>query len=258
MWQEIKKRGRLGKRQVILLDETDSTNSYAANLGRQGVENGTVVMAESQKNGRGRLGRQWHSPSGQGLYFSMVWHSKLAPENLAKTTITAGLALCRAIEKLTTLSPQIKWPNDLLSNNKKIGGILTENCGRHKNHYLLIIGIGLNVNTEKDEFPTDLRKTASSLYLSSGQKYDRAKILGTILHELDKQLMTLEQGEFSKILADWRKRDATLDKTTTWLTPNGKVITGNSLGVDNQGLLHIREDGGNIHEVLSGDLSLEF
>ena len=256
MWQKIMEAGQLEGRRIEFLEQSVSTNVDAARLGRQGVESGTVVVAESQSAGRGRLGRTWLSPPGKGLYLSMIWHSRMEVQDLAKITLTAGLALSLAIEESTGLTPQIKWPNDLLVNNQKVGGILSENCGRQDDHYLVIIGIGLNVTTEWHDFPHDLHEKATSLSLCSGKYFERSKLLFALLDQLDAWLVDLEHGNFSKVLASWRQRDATIGKKTTWLTPDGQVVTGTSLGVDNEGLLHIRGEAGKIYEVLSGDLRL--
>ncbi len=256
IWQDIKETGSIGKRSVTVLDNTESTNHYAAALAKDGASSGTVVVAETQSKGRGRLGRVWLSPPGTGLYFSLIWHSQLQPEDLAKLTLAAGLGLCLALESCTNLQFKIKWPNDLFLDNKKIGGILTENLGQKQKHTLVIIGIGLNVNTPATAFPDDLAQKASSLYIFSKKKFCRGRLLTEILQKLDDTLTDLEQGQFNKILTEWRRRDATINKKMTWLTPSRKVVTGISLGINDEGLLHIRDNAGKIHEVMSGDLSL--
>jgi len=257
MWQEIKESGRLGPRRVIIFEEIDSTNDYAARLGRQGAQAGTVVLAETQSAGRGRLARKWLSPPGSGLYLSLIRHSRLPIEHLSRMTLAAGLALCEAVCDHCGIEAMIKWPNDLLLGHRKAGGILSENFGRQAGHSLVVIGIGLNVTSRESDFPENLRARATSLYLACGREFERGALLTAILEGLEARLDTLEAGGFPEILSSWRKKDATLGQTTTWLTPDGREVSGRSLGVDGEGLLHIEDDRGRVHQVLSGDLELK-
>ncbi len=254
--QKIKETAHLGNRQVISYESTDSTNSQAALLAKNGAPCGTVVLAEMQTHGRGRLERVWQSPPGTGLYFSLIWHSRLAPAHLAKTTLAAGLGLCNAIVESTGLSPLIKWPNDLLLDSKKVGGILSENCGKVQDKILVIIGVGLNVNTEQSAFAAELTEKASSLFISTDKRFNRGDILALVLKSIEFELKRLENGEIQQVLADFRKKDATVGRKMTWVTPEHKIVSGVSLGIDAEGLLRVQDRNGDVHEVLSGDLSI--
>jgi BirA family biotin operon repressor/biotin-[acetyl-CoA-carboxylase] ligase len=255
-WQKIIETQHIGRRQVVFFASTDSTNLQAAVLAKKGVPCGTVVLADTQSHGRGRLERVWQSPAGTGLYFSLIWHSQLKPEHLAKITLAAGLGLCKALAENTGLAPLIKWPNDLLLDAKKVGGILTENCGTLENKALIIIGVGLNVNTRQEAFSADLSEKASSLFISSQQEFSRGEMLAAALKNMEFELQRLEAGKILEVLTDFRKKDATLGRKMTWLTPARKMVTGVSLGIDAAGLLQVQDQNGVVHSVLSGDLNM--
>jgi len=257
LWEQVRATGVLTGRKVHFFAQTGSTNQVALNLGRQGEEAGTLVVAESQSCGRGRLDRVWLSPPGQGLYFSIILRPRLEPADLSKITLVAALAVCKAVEEVTRLSPGIKWPNDLLLAGKKFCGILTEtgpiSGGKPP---MVVLGIGINVLTPLDHFPAELRERVTSLAVSGVEAVRRGELLVAIVQAVEIELMRLEQGEFAAVLKDWRCRDATLGKRLAWLTPTGQVVEGVALGPDAAGVLHIRDDSGWDHEVLSGDLHL--
>ena len=257
LWEQMRETATLAGRKVHFFTETGSTNEVALGLGRQGEEAGTLVVAESQSCGRGRLDRAWLSPPGQGLYFSIILRPQLEPADLSKVTLVAALAVCKAVEEVTGLKPGIKWPNDLLLAGKKFCGILTETgslvMGKRP---LVVLGIGMNVSTGLDDFPVDLRERVTSLRIAGGLSAARGELLAKVVREIDVELARLEQGGFADALQDWRCRDATLGKRLSWLTPAGEVVEGVALGPDEAGILHIRDDSGREHEVLSGDLHL--
>lgn len=245
----------LDKRVVAHLPQTKSTNDLAIRLAESGVPTGSIILADSQTGGRGRLGRSWESPPGTGLYFSMVLRPHLSFDELSRISLVAGYAICIAIERQCGLKPGLKWPNDLLLENKKFGGILAENISLVEP--VVILGIGLNLNTPLDEFPQFLRDKATSLYANSGQTYSRRRILVDCVNQLDIWLNILEQGRFLEILAGWKERDVLKGQEITWLNLAGKKVTGLALGPDDNGVLHIRDSNNVVHEVLSGDLHLK-
>lgn len=257
IWQRMQENGMLGERLVHFFTEIGSTNDVALRLGREGEIAGTLVVAERQTGGRGRLGRDWLSPAGLGLYFSMVLRPRLDPADLSKVTLVTALAVCKAVEMVTGLNPGIKWPNDLLLAGKKICGILTETGPLSvREPPLVVVGIGLNVMTPLELFPSELRERATSLAVVGNRSFLRGELLAAIVREVEVEIVRLERGEFAAVLAEWRSRDATLGKRLAWMTPTGKVVEGVSLGPDETGVLHIRDDSGLEHEVLSGDLTL--
>ncbi len=257
VWQRLRETGRLDGHEVRFFEQTASTNDVAMELGRAGAATGTLVVAETQTTGRGRLGRAWLSPPGMGIYLSMVLRPRLAVTELARVTLAGGLAACQAVERLTGLAPAIKWPNDLLLDGRKVGGILTETGAiRPGEPVLVVLGVGINVLTPPAAFPEELRGRATSLAGHGGRQYRRGDLLVALVEEVERQVARLERGEFAGLLDEWRQRDATLGRRLAWLTPAGTVVEGVALGPDDQGLLHIRDDGGRIHEVMSGDLDL--
>ena len=216
------------------------------------------MVADSQSGGRGRLeGRIWHSPLGTGLYFSLILRPRLAPADFPKLTLAAGLALCKALENHAQCRPGLKWPNDLFLHGKKCGGILTETQAvAGAGQTAVVIGIGLNVNTPAEAFSGEQRAKATSLLAETAVSHERGPLLTAILAELDLVVARLEQGDFPGILAEWRQRDIHADQPVSWINTQGRLITGISLGPDDEGFLHIRDAQGQIHSVISGDISL--
>ncbi len=248
------------EREIIRLKVTESTNSVALAAIEKEAASGTIVVADSQTGGRGRLNRNWLSPPGMGLYFSVILQPKLAAENLPKITLAAGLAICKAIETEYGIVPQIKWPNDLLLAGRKFGGILTETGalqimpnGRRPS---VVVGVGLNLYQPEGGFQAELKKSATSLSLHTDRKISKERLLEICVISIEEMVLRLEKGHFPKILQAWKQRDATLGKILTWVTPHGRKVTGVSLGPDAEGILHIRDQAGTFHEVLSGDIGL--
>jgi BirA family biotin operon repressor/biotin-[acetyl-CoA-carboxylase] ligase len=250
----------VAERKIIRLKVTGSTNSVALAEGKKNAPPGTVVVADSQTGGRGRLNRNWLSPPGMGLYFSVLLRPDLAAEDLPKITLAAGLAICKAIESEYGIVSQIKWPNDLLLAGLKFGGILTETGALqimpNRQKPLVIVGVGLNLQLPEGGFPADLKKSATSLSLHTDREISADRLLEACIRAIEEVVLLLEKGDFLKILQDWKQRDATQGKVLTWVTPQGKKVIGVSLGPDADGMLHIKDQFGTIHEVLSGDVNL--
>jgi BirA family biotin operon repressor/biotin-[acetyl-CoA-carboxylase] ligase len=258
LWQTMIRTGALGRHPVHFFDCTGSTNDLALAQSNTGAPEGTLVVADSQSAGRGRLeGRAWLSPPGTGLYFSLILRPQLAPADFPKLTLAAGLALCKALESHTHCQPGLKWPNDLFLHGKKCGGILTETQAMTgAGQTAVVIGIGLNVNTPAEAFAGELQTKATSLLVETGTLQDRGALLAAILTELDLVVNRLERGDFPNILVEWRQRDIHAGQQVSWLNTQGHVVTGISLGPDEEGFLHIQDDQGQIHAVISGDISL--
>jgi len=250
----------VAEREIIRLKVTESTNSVALAAGETGAAKGTVVVAASQTGGRGRLNRNWLSPPGMGLYFSVLLRPELAAEDLPKITLAAGLAISKAVESEYGVVPQIKWPNDLLLAGRKFGGILAETGAvqimPNRQKTLVVIGVGLNLQLPEGGFPADLKQRATSLSLHTERKISADRLLEACIRAIEEVVLLLERGDFQMILTEWRERDAIGDNVLTWVTPKGEKVTGVSLGPDADGILHIKDQAGTIHEVLSGDVNL--
>jgi len=247
------------KRKIVRLKVVESTNSYALDLAKKGAAPGTVVTAASQTGGRGRLKRSWLSPPGMGLYFSLLLQPDLAVEDLPKITLAAGLAICKAVADKAAVNLQIKWPNDLMLVGRKLGGILTETTSvQHENHKrpYVVIGVGLNLYEPEGGFPASLKERATALTIHTDREIVADKLLERCITAIENVVNRMEKGDFPAILEEWKQRDAIKDKELSWVTPQGKKVTGISLGPDADGILHIRDKTGIIHEVISGDVEL--
>jgi len=247
-------------RNIIRLGVTESTNSVALEVGQQGAAPGTVIVAEAQTGGRGRLNRSWLSPPDMGLYFSVILRPELAPEHLPKITLAAGLAVCKVVETEYGVLPKIKWPNDLLLGGSKFAGILSE-TGAMQNKStgqepLVVVGVGINLFPPEGGFPAELQEQATALSLHVSREISAETVLEACVLSIEKEVQHLVTGDFQTILKEWMQRDASKDKILTWVTPKGEKVTGVSLGPDADGVLHIRDQAGAIHTVISGDIKL--
>lgn len=243
---------------ILFLQTVDSTNRIAREMGDIGKPHGFSVVAESQTAGRGRLGKEWLSYTGMGLCCTILVRPNLDIEEYPKITLTAGLAVGLALEELCHVGVQLKWPNDIYVGGRKCGGILVETSSLHKGtrHCFALVGIGVNVNADCSTFPIELTKIATSLFLETGKKHDILTIFTRIRSQLLELLSQLETAGFEGILDQWRKRDILDGQWMSWVTLAGHVVYGESLGVDDNGILAIRDQTGRRHEVLSGDLRL--
>ncbi len=256
LWREIVAGGQLDGHPVRHLASVDSTNTLALGLGRAGAETGTVVVADTQTGGRGRLGKAWLSPPGAGLYASIILRHGLPVKGLSSLTLAAGLAAARAIERVCGLRTGIKWPNDVLLAGRKAAGVLVE-CDLSGAAPLVVLGVGINLTTREEEFPPELRPRATSLLLASGKAVGRGMMLQAILCSVWQVMRRMEQDDFARVLADWRTRDVTLGRSLAWLTVEGQVVGGVSLGPDQEGRLLIRDREGRCHQALSGAIELD-
>lgn len=233
----------------------DSTNAEAARLAQQGAPEGTVVIADAQTAGRGRLGRTWHSPPGTGLWLSVVLRPPLPPAACSGITLTAGVAVAEAIEQVTGLKPGIKWPNDVLIDGRKVCGILTEIAAEWDKVHHLILGIGINVNQTEADLPADLRGSAGSLRLASGGRVSRHHLCVALLDEFARRYPAFQRDGFAAVRADWLRRSVTIGQHVTARSAAG-TVSGIADGVDADGALLIRTENGATVRVTSGEVTL--
>lgn len=251
---------RLGQTKVIgrdiqVFQETTSTNDIADKLARDGVKEGSVVFAESQTKGRGRLGRKWTSPSRKGLWFSVLLRPKLRPHQATQLTVAAATALRRAIQAQTGLNPSIKWPNDILLAGKKTAGILTElNAELDRINYL-VLGIGIDVNCSPGDFPPELRRSATSLKTELGRPVSRAELAVQIIRELDNDYLRLSQGAFASVADEWATHCGTLG-TEVSIRTGERQIRGRAEALSEEGALLLRTDHGRLERIVGGDVIL--
>jgi BirA family transcriptional regulator, biotin operon repressor / biotin---[acetyl-CoA-carboxylase] ligase len=236
-------------------DEIDSTNVEAKELAMSGAPEGTVVIAECQRAGRGRLGRRWTSPAGKGLLFSVILRPSLPMSQAHMLTIVAAVATARGIEGQTDAQVRIKWPNDLFLGDRKAGGILMEVAGEQDVVEWVIVGIGLNVNTEYTELPVALRRSAVSLKMATGKAVDRSELLGRILLSLETAYGEAQKYGFDRALSEFRQRDYLLKRSVSVQTREGAVI-GEATGIDNQGALLVQLPHRHVRRFHAGDVTL--
>ena len=252
---------RLGKTKVIGRDirvfrETTSTNDIVDRLARDGVKEGVVVFAESQTKGRGRLGRKWLSPAKKGLWFSILLRPNLRPPEMTRLIVASATALRRAIQSHTRLPFEIKWPNDILIRGKKVAGILTELSAELDRVKYVILGIGVDVNLNQSDFPSDLRKFATSLKAELGKAISRPELAVLILRELDRDYASLCNGRFQALADEWEAHCTTIGHSVRIRVGDRQVVgRAESLGED--GALLVRTDHGHLERIVGGDVTLE-
>jgi BirA family biotin operon repressor/biotin-[acetyl-CoA-carboxylase] ligase len=243
-------------RDIRVFQETSSTNDIAEKLGRDGVKEGVVVFAETQTKGRGRLGRKWLSPAGKGLWFSLLLRPNLRPQCATQITVATATALARAIRTHTGLTPEIKWPNDILIGGKKTAGILTELSAELDHIKYVIIGIGVDVNLTASDLPPELRPIATSLKIESGQAVLRAALAAVILRELDADYARICNGQFEALADEWEEQCCTLGKNVA-IHIGDRQITGRAESLDADGALLVRTQHGHLERIIGGDVMLE-
>ncbi|MEW6569577.1 MAG: biotin--[acetyl-CoA-carboxylase] ligase [Nitrospirota bacterium] len=250
---EVKAKGLIGKN-IILLETVDSTNTFAADLAEK-VEDGTVVVADSQKKGRGRLGRTWISPPGSNIYLSVITKPSIHVEDGTLITVMAGVSCVHALRRSTGLDVAIKWPNDIVYGDKKLGGILTELRTQDERIIFAIIGIGINVNVSLDILPEDVREIATSLRNETGGCYSRTEIIAEILNELDRWYRIMKEKGGSNLILEWQRLNSTLGKKVMVIAGN-ETYGGFAESIDEKGMLILRLPSGETRKISAGDLKI--
>ena len=238
---------------VYHYDAVDSTNTQCRRLAAEGVVN-AVVTADCQTAGRGRMGRSFQSPAGKGLFFSILWRPDCAPEELLPLTALSAVAVCRAVQRVTGVRPQIKWPNDLVLSGKKICGILTEMSTDLDSIRYIIVGIGINVNTP--DFPEDIAATATSLYLESGKSWKRSELIAAIMKRMEQYYeIFLKTADLSGLKEEYESKLANLGRQVKVLAPKQEYC-GICRGITDGGELLVEREDGSISQVMSGEVSV--
>lgn len=233
--------------------EVDSTNRYMRELARAGEPEGSVVLAETQTAGRGRLGRLWKSPNG-GIWMSLLLRPKLPPHQAQLLTLLAAVAAVEATAAVSSVKPGIKWPNDLLVSGKKLAGILTEVSAEIEQVNYIVIGLGVNVNIDRDEFGPELQGVATSLLAQSGQRINRVSWVQAFLRNMDREYVQIQSAGFAEVLTRWRRYSVTLGRDVD-VSLAENTVTGMALDIDEQGALLVRTESG-VQTFWAGDVSL--
>lgn len=241
-------------REVHHFAEVTSTNDIAKELAAKGVEEGVLVISETQTLGRGRLGREWASPEG-GVWFSIILRPKVDPRDSSKLTFVAAVAVAKAIREMFDLEAEIKWPNDILIGGKKVCGILTETRIKGEMVDFVVVGVGINANVSLDSFPESLRNTLTSLKEEMKEEIEREKFLCALLEELEQYYLMFLQREFDLILEEWRSLAGFLGQYVEVVSFDER-INGLAVDVDRDGALMIKLRNGTVKKVMEGDVSI--
>lgn len=251
---EIKEQltGSVFGQEIHYFDEVDSTNNEAKMLAANGCPEGTIVVAEAQTGGRGRLARGWFSPFGKGIWLSVVLRPPFSPMDAAKCTLMAAVGVNRAINAVTGADCGIKWPNDILWNDRKLVGILTEMSAEMDMINYVVIGMGINVAI--DEFPNELAATATSLSIATGRSISRVQLLAAVLAELENSYLLVKKTGFAPVLAAWRQESITLGRQVN-VQGIDHSFTGMAVDIDADGALLVKTPQG-VERVVAGDVSI--
>ena len=236
-------------------EETGSTNHDLKKLARQGAPHGTVIIADRQTGGHGRMGRNFHSPGGVGIYFSILLRPNCTPGDLMHLTCATAVAMCDAVEAAAGFRPGIKWTNDLVYKKRKLGGILTELGLSPKGTVdYAIIGIGINCCQKETDFAPDIQGIAGSLSMVTGTEIDRARVAAAMMEALFHMDQKLLSGK-SEILERYREDCITVGQDISLLRGDA-VRHGHALTVDDEGALVVLFPDGSVEAVNSGEVSV--
>ncbi len=236
---------------IIILETVDSTNTFAKNMARQNAPHETVVIADKQTQGRGRLGRDFFSPQGTGIYMSLLLYPDKIVISPAYLTIVAGIAVCRTLTNLCHTAPKIKWVNDVFANGKKVCGILAENIALTNSPYqnAIILGIGVNVFTKTTDFPEELRQIAASVF---PKEITRNQIIASILTELHKIYMS---EDVSSLITEYKGYSLILNKKISFIK-DGETYSGIASDINCEGNLIVSLENGSTMVLKSGEVTL--
>ena len=255
--QEIKNNlstSYMGKN-IYYFTELESTNIIAkekASLKKEKIAEGTIIIAEKQVGGKGRLGREWFSPPG-GIWLSIILYPQLSPSYIPRITLMTAVAVVKTIEKVSRIKARIKWPNDILIKGKKLCGILTEMNAELDLINWVVVGIGVNANINQEEFPEDIRDNSISLKEVLGKEISRVKLIQIFLKEFEKYYEKLKRKEFPSILEEWKLYSHTLGKKIK-INIGEKIVSGKAIDLSEEGALILKEENGKLVKIISGTI----
>jgi len=239
---------------LLYFRELTSTNDIAKELAVKGAREGTVIVAETQTSGRGRLKREWVSPEG-GIWLSITLRPKTEPKHAPKLTLMASVAVAKTINKLFELKAEIKWPNDVLINHRKVCGILTEAKTKGEALVFVIVGIGINADFNVNALPFSLRDSSTTLKEELKREIERESLLRTLLEETEFYYDMFIKEKFSNILQEWRNSAGFLGSYVEIVSHKEK-IKGWAIDIDRDGALMVRLKDRTMRKVLSGDITI--
>jgi BirA family biotin operon repressor/biotin-[acetyl-CoA-carboxylase] ligase len=237
---------------IIRFDVLESTNSKALELAQKGAQEGTVVLADSQTAGRGRFGRKWHSPRGEGLFFSAILYPPFTDKRLFTLPLVAGCAVAAALKSVAGLSPHLKWPNDVLIGEKKVSGILIE-TSQTGGRLAAVIGIGVNVSNT--DFPEETSQTATSIQLECRREISSSAVLERCLQEISDRYEHFVSGRSERIVREARGISSLLGRQVRISTSGGE-FSGSAIDLDETGALIVRLCDGALRTFTTGEVQL--
>ena len=247
-------RGSWAGREILYLDEVDSTNPAAKKAAENGAVHGTLVVSERQTGGKGRRGRAWDSPRGTGIFMTLILRPNMAPVHASMLTLVAALAVADGIRECTGAESLIKWPNDIVMSGKKICGILTEMSADPDCINYVAVGIGINVNME--EFPEEIRGVAASIFTETGKKTKRSLLISAVMAAFERYYeVFMKTTDMSGLLEDYNGKLANCGRTVRVLDPAGEY-SGTAIGIDREGELLVEMEDTTVRRVLSGEVSV--
>lgn len=238
---------------VIYLESTDSTNLQARRLAEGGAPEGTLVIADEQTAGRGRMGRSWASPPGVNLYLSLVLRPPIAAHQAPQVTLLSSLAVAEAVESCFGLAAEVKWPNDVLVGGRKIAGLLGEIAASMAGVDFIILGMGINVNMDCRQLPPRPLYPATSIAIEKGEKVARLPLAEQVLARLDFHYGVFLKEGFAPVRRLWQERCAMLGRRIE-VDNGGDIIRGEAFAIDEGGALLLRLPTGRVERLLSGDI----
>ncbi|WP_268235137.1 biotin--[acetyl-CoA-carboxylase] ligase [Priestia taiwanensis] len=242
-------------RYVQYEESVDSTQKIAAQIAYEQAPEGTVVIAEEQRIGRGRMNRSWYSQKGKAVTMSLILRPKMPPQQAPQLTLLTAVSIVLALRDVTHVQADIKWPNDILMNGKKVVGILTELQAEADQINSVIIGMGINVNSVEEDFPEQVKDIATSLRIESGEKINRATLIQRIFFHMEKLYKQYLEHGFKPIKLLWESFALSVGKEITARTLSS-TLKGKVLGITDEGVLQLEDNYGNVHLVYSADIEV--
>ncbi|SEA53450.1 BirA family transcriptional regulator, biotin operon repressor / biotin-[acetyl-CoA-carboxylase] ligase [Desulfuromusa kysingii] len=240
-------------RSVVSFPVIDSTNVQARRLADEGALEGTVVVADQQSAGRGRLGRRWESPFGVNLYCSIILRPDIPVQQAPQLTFLSAVAVAETLNEICNLTAEVKWPNDILVNGAKISGLLNEMSAETEQIHFVILGVGINLNMAADQFPRELNYPVTSVLLATEEKVDRLLFLRTFLQRLDACYAELLTQGFAPVRRRWESLCNVINRQVD-VDLGAEVLRGTVVGLDPEGALRLQLENGEIKKILAGDV----
>jgi len=249
---------------IIYFEHIDSTNTAAIELASKGFQDGAVLIAEEQSQGKGRLGRKWLSPAGKNLYMSIILKPHMLPSDAAFLTLMSAVACASALRRLTSVPVSIKWPNDLMASDRKLGGILTEIKADMDRIIHAVIGVGININLDAEDMPDEIKETATSIKIeqksrrANGQNssdFSRTLVAIEILKEIDRWYNVLLNKGNIAIKDEWLQLSSTIGRAVK-VTVMDTIFTGTAMGIDESGMLTLQLSDNSLKKISAGDVTI--